>query len=326
MDRRSFIPGLVGLPLVLGAAPSGAEVASTIAAPSVLDGVIAHKRLVFHCGGGVSNGPILVQWFYAVGASGNLTYHRYNGMGDSATGWDSNSGNVIGNGWGAVRHAVGYNQDVIVAVTNDGYLHWYRYFGLGRRDPAASTQNWHRNSGNVIGNGWGNIRKLIACNGRPGVIYTIEQNGDLRWFSYNGDGANDPTGSLNWLPNTGNVIGNGWQNIRHAHGSGNVIFAIDENGALRWYSYRGNGESNRAATEGWHANSGNIIGNGWGDIWQLFGGYTNDVTDSRRGHVLFAVTNAGQLRWYHYSGNGENDPGGTRGWHQRSGSVIANGW
>lgn len=322
MDRRAFLPALAGIPLLLGAAPPPPL--------TVVDGVNIHKRLVFHCGGGVvPNGPILVQWFYAVGTSGNLTYHRYNGAGDPNTGWDPSSGNVIGNGWGSVRHAVGYDQDVIVAVTDDGYLHWYRYFGHGRRDPAASRENWHRNSGNIIGSGWRNIRKLLACTsagGQPAAIYTIEQNGDLRWFRYLGEGAHDPTASRDWAPNTGNVIGNGWQNIRLAHGSGNVIFAVDENGALRWYSYRGNGESNRAATEGWHANSGNIIGNGWGDVWQLFGGYTADVGDSRRGHILFAVTNSGELRWYRYSGNGENDPNGARGWHQRSGSVIAQGW
>lgn len=77
-------------------------------------------------------------------------------------------------------------------------------------------------------------------------------------------------GNSGWDANSGNPIGNGWENFRavfggatDAGGRGHVIYAVAPNGDLLWYRYAGNGESNRSGNSGWHANSGNPIGNGW---------------------------------------------------------------
>ena len=51
----------------------------------------------------------------------------------------------------------------------------------------------------------------------------VAQNGDVLWYSYSGNGEHDPSGALGWHPNSGNPIGNGWQNFRHIHGSSNVF-------------------------------------------------------------------------------------------------------
>jgi hypothetical protein len=77
---------------------------------------------------------------------------------------------------------------------------------------------------------------------------------------------------LGWHPNSGNTIGNGWQNFRHIFTSGDIIFSVRKDGNLLWYSYHGNGESDRSGTLGWNDNSGNQIGNGWQDFRAVFGG------------------------------------------------------
>lgn len=327
MDRRSFIEGLFATPIVC--APPG--IITERQAPPLAAAL--SPRMVFHCGAGVSgatiNGaaPVLYQWFYAITPSGKLTYHAFSDDGDPTKGkWDKGSGNPIGTGWGSVLHAVGSN-DIVYAVSADGYLRWYKYIGSGAADPSGSSKSWLRNSGNRIGVGWGGVKRVLAsqpaADGSPSCLYTIEQNGDLRWFSYAGAGEDDPTASRGWRPNTGNVIGNGWQNVRHAHGSGRVIFAVDEDGYLRWYSYVGKGESDRSARTGWAPNTGNIIGNGWGDARHIFGGLTDY---GRRGHTIFVVTQAGELKWYRYYGKGEQDPSGRAGWDPRSGTTIATNW
>jgi hypothetical protein len=103
---------------------------------------------------------------------------------------------------------------------------------------------------------------------RTGVMYGVAQNGDLLWYSYFGQGKNDRSGSTGWLPNSGNPIGNGWQDFRALFGGlddfgQEVIYAVAHNGDLLWYRYEGNGENDRSGNTGWNPNSGNPIGNGW---------------------------------------------------------------
>ena len=53
-----------------------------------------------------------------------------------------------------------------------------------------------------------------------GVQYGVEQNGDLLWYRYDGQGEKDPSASTGWHPNSGNPIGSRvlatpiWQGIR----------------------------------------------------------------------------------------------------------------
>lgn len=51
------------------------------------------------------------------------------------------------------------------------------------------------------------FRHFFATNN---VIYTVEDDGALRWYRYDGGGEQDPTGALGWAANSGNQIGRGW--------------------------------------------------------------------------------------------------------------------
>jgi hypothetical protein len=217
---------------------------------------------------------------------------------------------------------------VIYGVDSSGDLRWYRYDGNGESN-RAGNQRWHPNSGNPIGNGWQNFRHVFVTpkEGRFRsshlTIYAVADNGDLLWYRYEGNGESDRSGSRGWHPNSGNRIGNGWQDFLHIFGSGGVIFAIKPNGDLMWYAYQGGGESNVAGNSGWAANSGNAIGNGWQNFRAVFGGATDA---GGRGHVIYAVAQNGDLLWYRYNGNGESNRAGNSGWHPNSANPIGNGW
>jgi hypothetical protein len=294
-----------------------------------------HLKLL-HGGNGTSpvdSGLPMQGIFYGVTTDGNLEWNRYNGRGEqvgdpaSVQAWNANTGNLIGRGFGQMKDVFGCGDGVIMAVHPNGNLHWYSYGGNGESD-VTGTLGWHPNSGNVIGNGWQNFLHIFVAPraGRPTSrvkIFAVAQNGDLYWYSYSGDGEHDPSGSLGWHPNSGNRVGNGWQNFRHIHGSANVVFGVHENGNLLWYSYSGQGENDPSGALGWDPNSGSPVGRGWQNMQHVFGG----VTDlGGFGHVILAVDQIGDLRWYRYTGQGEPDVTGTQGWHPRSGNRIGTNW
>ena len=144
----------------------------------------------------------------------------------------------------------------------------------------------------------------------------------LRWYSYHGNGEQNPAGDLNWHPNSGSVIAGGWQGFTHVHGSSNVFFAIAEDGGLHWYSYGGQGEPYPSGTMGWHPNSGNQIGRGWQGMRHIFGG----VSDlGGFGHVVMAVDGE-RPPLVPVHGPGEADETGTKGWDLRSSNRIGARW
>jgi hypothetical protein len=59
-------------------------------------------------------------------------------------------------------------------------------------------------------------------------------------------------------------------------GTGNVVFAVAENGDLLWHRYDGTGVADPNGATGWHPNSGNPIGNGWQGFRQLYGGVSDE--------------------------------------------------
>ncbi len=292
---------------------------------------------LFHGGNGttpIDSGLPMQGIFYGVAENGNLIWNRYNGRGEqednavSVLNWHSNSGNPIGRGFDHMLHVFGCGDGVVMAVHPNGNLHWYSYSGNGESDETG-TLGWHPNSGNVIGNGWQNFLQIFVSpqEGQSSTsriqIFAVAQNGDLYWYSYSGNGEWDPSGVLGWHLNSGNRVGNGWQNMKHIHGSGNVFFAVPENGDLLWYSYSGHGEDDVSGTLGWHPNSGNPVGNGWQNMKHIFGGVTEFGDWS---HVVYAVAQNGDLFWYRYSGQGESDITGFQGWEPNSGNRIGTNW
>lgn len=269
---------------------------------------------------------------HGVAPNGNLLWYRYQGNGEAdrsgSLGWDPRSSNPIGNGWNTFLHLLGGGDGVILGVHQNGDLLWYRYDGDATADPSG-TRGWDANSGNPIGNGWQSFRHVFVTpqEGSPWTsrltVYGVTQEGDLRWYAYSGNGEADRSGVLGWHANSGNVIGNGWNNFLHLFGSGGAIFGVHESGDLLWYRYEGNGEADRSGSLGWHANSSNPIGNGWQGMRDVFGGAT-DVGGF--GHVVYAVEQNGDLRWYRYNGRGEADRSGSLGWDANSSNPIGNGW
>jgi hypothetical protein len=148
---------------------------------------------ILGCGDGVILGIL---------PNGDLRWHKYR-----SRGWHPYSGKyVIGTGWQNFRHILG-SGGTIFGVDEDGNLRWYQYTGDGQ------SRDWHPHSSNRIDFGW-EFRTVfggVSPSGGSGhVFYAVEQNGDLRWHKYSGNGENDPTGSTGWVPNSGNIIGNGW--------------------------------------------------------------------------------------------------------------------
>lgn len=282
----------------------------------------------------VDSGLPRVGELYGVEPGGDLRWYRYDGSGqpapDGSVGWAKNSGNPIGRGWNHFRYLCGGGDGQLFAVEPGGDLRWYQYTaGDGGHDPAGS-RGWSARSSNVIGNGWAHFVALISTPkaGRSShhpaaTLYGVEPGGDLRWYRYTGDGTADRSGATGWAPRSGNVIGNGWQNFRVLTGAGHALFAVEQNGDLRWYSYQGDGTADRSGATGWRANSGNRIGRGWDRFSTIVGGPDDH---DRFGIALYAVEPNGNLFWYKYVGQGESDPTGSTGWHPRSGSQIGRAW
>jgi hypothetical protein len=203
----------------------------------------------------------------------------------------------------------------IFNVAADGALRWYRYDGTGQADPTGGT-GWAPNSGNQIGRGWSAGFRTFF--GTQGVIYAVGEDGSLRWYRYDGNGEQDPTGGTGWAPNSGNQIGRGWSaGFDTFVAVDRAIFAIADGGALRWYRYDGTGAQDPTGGTGWAPNSGNQIGRGWAAGFRTFVGTAG---------AIFAIADDGALRWYRYDGKGEQDPTGGTGWAANSGNQIGRGW
>jgi M6 family metalloprotease-like protein len=211
---------------------------------------------------------------------------------------------------------------VFYGVTANGDLEWNRYLGAGARiDEAQSSQDWAPNTRNLIGRGFGSMRQVFACG--DGVVMAVHPNGDLYWYRYDGNGEPDVTGARGWDPNSGNVIGRGWNGFvdifvmpQAGHASSRMrIFGVAANGDLHWYSYSGNGEADPTGALGWHPNSGHRVGRGWQDFDHLHGS----------GSTVFAIR-GDELLWYTYVGQGEEDVTGATGWVAGSGNTVGHGW
>ena len=151
-------------------------------------------------------------------------------------------------------------------------------------------------------------------------------DGNLRWHCYFGNGEEDETGGTGWHHNSGNTIGRGWHGFSHLVGvTDGIILGVDGHGDLKWHRYQGMGEQDPTGGTGWHQNSGNRIGNGFNSFKHIFA-YPIFAPEELGAHQIFGVELDGNLRWYGYMGNGEDDVTGNTGWHPKSRTFIGNGW
>jgi hypothetical protein len=222
---------------------------------------------------------------------------------------------VIHNSMEEIMNLVSGGSGRIFGVTPNGALNFYKYSGNGNSDPSGAT-GFEPNSGNQIGNGFNNFTRLVS--GPDGVIFGVHPNGDLLYFKYVGNGQSDPSGATGFDPNSGNQIGNGFNNFSLLVGGGDgVIFGVHPNGDLLYFKYVGNGQSVPSGATGFDANSGNQIGRGFNNFTRLVSGGDG---------VIFGVHPNGDLLYFNYVGGGKSDPSGATGFGPNSGNQIGNGF
>jgi hypothetical protein len=157
---------------------------------------------------------------FAVTENGDLLWFHYTGNGEQdpsgRLGFDGpNQGNQIGRGFTDFDHIVGIGGGTFIAVPPSGELIHFRYTGDGELDPTGAKGFIDNNPGTVIGRGFQTMRHIFGGStdhGGPGhLIFTVGQDGALRYFRYDGLGEPDPTGTLGFeSPNQGNQIGRGF--------------------------------------------------------------------------------------------------------------------
>jgi Tachylectin len=96
-------------------------------------------------------------------------------------------------------------------------------------------------------------------------------------------------------------------------------YGVGDDGLLRWYRFLGTKieDPTNPGFPAWDYNSGNAIGTGWGAAkWMQLGD----------NGTLAVIKDDGGLYLYRYDGKGEEDPTGSRGWLDGSGTRIDTGW
>lgn len=150
------------------------------------------------------------------------------------------------------------------------------------------------------------------------VIYAVEHSrldpvtgrwtgGELLWYPY----RRSELGSWIWGRNAGARVGRRFPAASKVFSGGDgVIYAARElNGDLLWHRHDGwrDGSSN------WAANSGDKVGDGWGQFKQVFSGGDG---------VIYAVQENGDLLWYRHDGWRD----GSNRWAEGSGTKVGQGW
>jgi hypothetical protein len=214
---------------------------------------------------------------YAVDTAGNLIWYKHEGWreGKDDVGTRAKIGSL---GWNNYLKIFSGGEGIIYAIDNAGDLIWYDHDTW--RD--GSTEAKDRK---IVGKkGWKKFLSVFP--GGQGVVYVIEEHGNLLWYKHLAwrSGGTDPS---DWDAESAKIIGHGgWDGFRQVFSGGNgIIYAIDNEGKLRWYKH-----------EKWLTGDdkpqpiGETKGNGWNEYRQVFSGGDN---------VIYAVDNAGRLLWYY---------------------------
>ncbi|MGA9488654.1 MAG: tachylectin-related carbohydrate-binding protein [Mycobacterium sp.] len=280
---------------------------------------------------------------------------------------------------------VGSDPDnTLFGVDPDGTLRWFRYVGGAQADPAASTApwlGWDPNSGNPIGNGWGDFSWLGA--GIQGTLLGVDGQGDLRRYYYTGSGESDYNGDQNWDTQSGSVLATGFEAWKHlalimnegdyTAGTDDLqILAVDQSGDVWVYGFH-NGVARPntpvRVAQGWTdyeylfspnlgrvlavspsgvlywlevwvvynedgtvttklgPENGNAIGSGWNKFSSATAGFEHELEGTHNYIPIYAVDGNHNLHWYGYTGHGVDDPSGTTGWvTPNSGNIVSGSW
>ncbi len=244
--------------------------------------------------------PSIVSYIYGVRDDGNLEWRRHDGAEQGTAQWQSAT--AIGNGWERYKHVFTGGKNTIYAVTNEGDLLWFRHntaYDVRRRTRREVDLVGPR----LVGKGWQNFRNVFSAG--DGVIYAINQAGDLLWYRHlqYTDAVEMPLGAgssmvgaglrMNWMKSWQDlkpkVVGKGWGDFKAVFPGGDgIIYTVTNDGKLLRYRHvaylAGRGLESAGAWEG-PVN----INNGWSDYRNFF---------SRGEGIIYAVASNGELFWF----------------------------
>lgn len=130
----------------------------------------------------------------------------------------------------------------------NGFSYIYAVNSAFSQDPTnhpKGTLNWLKDVGRdtdgiefegpkVVGSGWDQPDSTLGVfTGKGGIIYAIRLNGDLVRYVHLGS----LDGTPRWVDGTGSApIAGGFDRFKHVFGGfENVIYAIEQDGTLRWF-------------------------------------------------------------------------------------------
>ena len=248
-------------------------------------------------------------YIYGIGNDGALKWYRHTG---AATGAGLETpgawlgANEVGTGWNGFLSVFPGGLNTIYLIRADGRLEWRQH--KGARD---GLNQWEE--GKTVGRGWNGFKQVFSVGG--GIIYVIEPGGKLRWYKHNGyqTGASMETPGAWEGPKE---VGRGWADFKQVFPGGNgIIYAITQDGKLRWYKHNGYLTGAGMETPGaWEGP--NEVGRGWADFQNVF---------SAGNGIIYAITQEGKLIWYKHNGyldgKGLDSP---RAWENPK--EIGRGW
>jgi hypothetical protein len=213
--------------------------------------------------------------------------------------------------------AGGLPDGTLFGIDTEGTLRWYRYVdGGGDESVGAGVAPWlyfDTNSGNPIGNGWGEFSWIAA--GIHGTLVGVDGQGNLRIYYYTGNGESDWGGEQNWDPQSGTILAsdfNKWKHLALLLNDGDwstgdtdlQILTVDDTGEVRVHYWR-TGEPVSGTPV--------IVARDWTDYQYTFGANLGRV---------FAVSTSRQLYWHHILVG--LDASVTIG--NRDGNAVGQGW
>ena len=210
---------------------------------------------------------------YAIDEDSNLLWYRHNGRADGTVAWSGPK--KVGTGW-TYKKVFSGGDGIIYAIDNNGDLFWDRHDGW-----REGTDTWAHDPGRRnIGRGWSPYQKVFS--GGEGVIYAIDDYGDLFWYRHHDDWA----GSIVWA-NDGHPkkVASDW-GFHHVFSAGKeIIYGITNNNDLMWCHHDGYHDGSKALT---------------GPI--LVGtGFAFNTVCAGDG-IIYEILDDGDLRWHKHTG------------------------
>lgn len=161
----------------------------------------------------------------------------------------------------------------------------------GTLTPPAPPVKWlHQWEGpRTVNNGWQNFVDIFpAAYGATGgstygfSVFGLTRDGALKWYRH--DGFAD--GSAQWSAPVD--VGTGWNSFKKVFAGGDgVLYAIGDDGKLRWYRYQDALNARRPPS--WAGPL--VVASGWGGLVDVFSGGVG---------VIYAVQKDGTLLWWRH--------------------------